>query len=54
MYFILLVFLVLCSVFEYYKKSKSCHLTCILFMIMTALLCFRYGQGTDYFGYYKM
>lgn len=26
----------------------------IMFAILTAMLCFRYGQGTDYFGYFYL
>lgn len=53
MYFI--TFILFLSVFSFYElgKNRSCNEYLYLFVlvVMTLLLCFRFGQGTDYFNY---
>lgn len=53
MYFV--AFVLLLSVLSFYElgKNRSCNEMFYLFVlvVMTALLCFRFGQGTDYFNY---
>lgn len=49
----LIVFLILCGLagFEYLKNRKQEKLYWVIFTVLTAMLCLRYGQGSDYFGY---
>lgn len=53
--YLLLFFLVLsCSVLEItgkIDKRKDKVLYYLCFFVLTAVLCFRFGQGTDYCGY---
>ncbi len=39
------------AVYEYAKKTTQKRLYWIAFGALTLMLCLRYGQGTDYFGY---
>ncbi|MCR4824233.1 MAG: EpsG family protein [Bacteroidales bacterium] len=54
MYFIFIVLVL--SAFAFYElgKNRSCNEIIYLFVlvVMTLLLCFRYGQGTDYNSYH--
>lgn len=55
MYFaIIVLFLSFLSFYEL-GKNRSCNENLYLFvlLVMTLLLCFRFGQGTDYFNYYN-
>ena len=52
MFIVISVLLSILVLFEkYYSKQISGLLFSIFLFILTALLTFRYGQGTDYFGY---
>lgn len=53
MYFITIVLLLSALSFYELGKSCSCHEALYLFvlLVMTVLLCFRFGQGTDYVNY---
>lgn len=49
----LIVFLILWvfAGYEYWKNRKQEKLYWVIFIVLTAMLCLRYGQGSDYFGY---
>lgn len=50
MYLVVFVTLALFSFFEIVKKKFSKNTIILIFVLLTFLLVFRYGQGTDYFG----
>ena len=39
------------SIYEFNKRKTSNAAYWFAFLVLTAMLCFRYGQGTDYFAY---
>lgn len=51
MYYIPLIILAILAFVEYKYKWKYAYF--IGFMMLTLMLCLRYGQGTDYFGYLR-
>lgn len=51
MYFIPFIVLSLFTIIEIQEKDKRQHLFYAAFLFLTIAICFRYGQGTDYFGY---
>lgn len=51
MYFIPFIVLSLFTIIEIQEKDKRHHLFYAAFLFLTIAICFRYGQGTDYFGY---
>ena len=53
MYFLLGLLLIILAIFELTarKKKKTTVLFCIVAIVLTIILCIRYGQGTDYFAY---
>ena len=51
MYYIPLLILMGFSAFETIRGNKKNRLFLIAFCGLTLMLCLRYGQGTDYFGY---
>lgn len=53
MYFVAIVLFLSALSFYELGKNRSCHEVLYLFvlLVMTLLLCFRYGQGTDYTNY---
>ena len=51
-YLSLLLMLLILSIYEKKKKKDFNLIFKLLFLILSFLLVFRYGQGTDYFGYY--
>lgn len=51
MYYIPLIILAILAFLEYKYKWKYAYF--IGFMMLTLMLCLRYGQGTDYFGYLR-
>ena len=55
MYFVAIVLFLSALSFYELGKNRSCHEVLYLFvlLVMTLLLCFRFGQGTDYYAYYN-
>lgn len=51
MYYVPLIMLSLFSVWEIWKGDKKRLLFLFSFGLLVLMLCLRYGQGTDYFGY---
>ena len=51
MYFFVAILLTGGSIFELSRKKAQYKIYYIFLTIMTFMLCFRYGQGTDYFAY---
>lgn len=51
MYFIPFIVLSLFTIIEIQEKDKRHYLFYAAFLFLTIAICFRYGQGTDYFGY---
>jgi len=51
MYNILFVFITISLLFELYHRKINSNLFYVVYLFMTFLVVFRYGQGTDYFGY---
>ena len=56
MYIYLIVFIILLfsSLIEYFHKSTPKILFKVLFLLLTLMLVFRFGQGTDYTNYYDI
>lgn len=53
MYLFIGILLTICSIIELAKKGKTpSKLFKACWLLMTLVLCFRFGQGTDYFGYW--
>lgn len=52
LYLIVFIMLLAFAIYEYRQKHTQKTLYWIAFFVLTAMLVFRYGQGTDYFGYY--
>lgn len=52
LYLIVLAMLVSFAVYEYRKGKTQETLYRIAFFVLGAMLCFRYAQGSDYYGYY--
>lgn len=52
LYLILFSLLLVFAIFEYRKGRPQEHLYWIALFCLGAMLCFRYAQGTDYYGYY--
>lgn len=52
LYILFGVVLFLCSLFEFLSKRTNKYVYFALFVGLTLMLCFRYGQGTDYFAYH--
>lgn len=50
-YHIVFLWLVLCAVIEHVKGKTPRRMFALSFFALTAILCFRFGQGTDYFSY---
>lgn len=55
MYFVVIVLFLSALSFYELGKNRSCNEIIYLFtlVVMTLLLCFRFGQGTDYFNYLR-
>lgn len=53
LYLIVFAMLLVFSIWEYKKKTTQKPLYWIAFGVLTLMLVLRYGQGTDYFGYYS-
>lgn len=51
LYLVVGALLILGTIYEYVYKKTSNIMYIIMFLVLTLMLCFRYGQGTDYFGY---
>lgn len=51
LYILVGIVLFLCSLFEFLSKRTNKYVYSALFLGLTLMLCLRYGQGTDYFGY---
>lgn len=51
MYLIMTVVVVLFAAIGYLDRKADKKLFCIELFLLGAMLCLRYGQGTDYFGY---
>lgn len=52
LYLIALIILVLFSIYEIQKGTTQKRLYYISLFVLSVMLCLRYGQGTDYFGYF--
>ena len=52
LYLIVLAMLVSFAVYEYRKGKTQKRLYAIAFFVLGVMLCFRYAQGSDYYGYY--
>lgn len=52
LYLIVFAMLVSFAVYEYRKGKTQERLYAIAFFVLGMMLCFRYGQGSDYYGYY--
>lgn len=52
MFFLPLSILIILCLAEIYSKKYKEQFYYISFLVLLIFLCFRYGQGTDYFGYY--
>lgn len=53
LYLIIFIILGFSVIIEYYKAKTPEKLYILILSILILLLCFRYGQGSDYFGYYN-
>lgn len=53
-YYIIYFVLVISAILEYKNGKTIPALYWISFIILTIVLCFRYGQGSDYFAYYAI
>lgn len=53
MYFAIGICLTILSLIELIKKKYQDKVFILLIFFLTLLLAFRYGQGTDYYGYYR-
>lgn len=51
LYVFVLIMLVVFSVYEFFQKEKQIQLYWVAFSVMAAMLCLRYAQGSDYYGY---
>lgn len=51
MYYVVLSLLIVFSIIEVWRGDKKNILFHVAFFILVLMLCLRYGQGTDYFGY---
>ena len=51
MYFLPLIIITIFLCFEIGGKDKKHILFNVAFVLLTLMICLRYGQGTDYFGY---
>lgn len=51
LYHIVFLGLAICAIVEHLKKKTPTKVFIIFFLVMTAMLCLRFGQGTDYFNY---
>ena len=51
LYIIVVIVLFFCSLLEFLTKRTYKLLYFVTFIGLTMMLCFRYGQGTDYFAY---
>ncbi|MCI8281980.1 MAG: EpsG family protein [Lachnospiraceae bacterium] len=51
MYLMMLGIAAVFAVMGYFDRNADKRLFCIELFLMGAMLCLRYGQGTDYFGY---
>lgn len=51
-YLVVLIMLVVFAIYEYRKGKRQDGLYWIAFSVLGMMLCFRYAQGTDYYGYY--
>lgn len=51
LYFFYFVILLLCSIKDVYSISSNNKVFNFLYLVLAFMLIFRYGQGTDYFGY---
>lgn len=52
LYLIVFIMLVVFSVYEYRKGKTQERLYWTAFFVLSMMLCFRYAQGPDYYGYY--
>ena len=52
LYLIVMAMLVSFGVYEYRKGKTQKKLYAIAFFVLGMMLCFRYAQGSDYYGYY--
>lgn len=51
LYHVVFLLLIIGAVVEHIKKQTPKRFFVFVFLVLTALLCFRFGQGTDYFSY---
>lgn len=51
MYYIIFFLIIVSILFEFYSRSKNKMVFNFVYILMTIMVVFRYGQGTDYFGY---
>ena len=51
MYILVGLIVIVFAALGYFDRKADKVFFCIEILIMTLMLCFRYGQGTDYFGY---
>lgn len=51
MYFTIFLFLLLGSLYSIITRKNSSRLFLVFYALLTFMIIFRYGQGTDYFGY---
>lgn len=50
-YHLVFAFLIFGMLIEYWKRKTPKWLFCLSFAVLTAMLCLRFGQGTDYTAY---
>jgi len=51
LYHIVFLWLILCAVLEHISQKTPKILFALSFLVLSAMLCLRFGQGTDYFSY---
>lgn len=51
MYYIPLILMTILSIWQQKKEQNKKIIFYVVLILLTAMVCLRYGQGTDYFGY---
>ena len=51
MYYIPLILMTILSIWQQKKEQNKKIMFYVVLILLTAMVCLRYGQGTDYIGY---
>lgn len=54
LYFSIFIFIAALAIYEIFYKELPSKLFNIVYFMISAIACFRYGTGTDYYGYMKV